>query len=183
MGKKEFLKKLVDFDKKYLKLKYLLLGGVILGVILGVISVFSTSTELFMDSFKRYFKFAIIPLLQFVIVGICIYFLIRGGYKTVITKDVKKYGKESVEHSLKQASLFSVLVPGSGQLLLGYTKRGIIIFLISLFLEVNIFILLPKTLEFFFPLLIAFLFLTALWIWNIRDAYKIASKIKIVSTE
>ena len=172
-------KKRIDIDKKYFKLKYIFLVGIIIGIVLFVLSLTYPPTKDYIEVSKKYFKYFIIPFSQLFIVGFCIYFLMKGGYKTVITKDVKEVGKERVEHMLKQFWLFSVFVLGSGQLLLGHTKRGIIVFLIALFLEINILIFVFKISTMLIPLLIIFLLSIIFWIWNIRDAYNLAHNIEI----
>ena len=126
----------------------------------------------FENNFKfseKYFYILIIPAKQFFIIFCCIYVTIKGGSPTAFRKDIEKYGVEKINHFFRQFWLSSILVPGSGQLLLGHTKRGIFIFLIFI-LEVSSILVLKVMGEFNYliPFLIIITF--GFWVWNIMDA-------------
>ncbi len=74
------------------------------------------------------------------------------------------------------AAIFSLFIPGLGQFYCGRFLRGICVFVgVSILSSICVFIATVLVWTLIIPLVIG-LFLLAVWIWNIWDAYSLASR-------
>jgi hypothetical protein len=164
--------KALDFDKKYMKPSLLIIYILVLAVILYFIG---TPT---MEMFKKIFYKIIIPIIQLGIIAYVLFVYFKGGLKVSIAKEIATYNRENVKRVLSQLWILSLLVPGSAQFLYGFTKRGIVIFLIAASALLSLII--PfKTLNIglFIAIYIGYFIF---WLWNLKDARKIVKQNPVI---
>ncbi|MCZ7355680.1 MAG: hypothetical protein O8C66_03360 [Candidatus Methanoperedens sp.] len=97
------------------------------------------------------------------------------GLKAEEDEEVK-YQKEVQKKSGTLAAFLSFLIPGIGQIYCGRGGRGIVIFVLNIFL-VYVFVYGVVTDPNSDEPAILFLLLLLVWIWNIYDAYKLVKEL------